>query len=409
MNRRPKTILLLSLLGAATPFQAFSTNHIPLITGPSNVPSPTQADSQDSASIGSGSERHATNTNYLTPRRAGGTPSPLASNVLVRKTNGLILQSSAAGRLLVPLAPIHLDVDHDLLSSLRAGAIDATASQQSSRNRQMGKFTAAAALFVAAVELFGRLAGLSSVGETLPVPERLSPLLGRFVTALGLILGPFFTVSFWSATAPIASIMLKLSPMPTIHKVRKRGTTGGLPLLPYSAMCTMTFVLVCYGVLICDTKIMITHGCGHLISLYYCLMFYRNLEDGASNLPGTVGMHAKTGLGIAGAMMVAILALGKGAAPIAGMTSVILSCIMYSGPLTVLKEAIRSKSARNIPLPYSIASLFNALAWLVYGYFGIHDFMIYAPCLIGFGSASAQILVHALFGTGSEICAKKGG
>ena len=61
------------------------------------------------------------------------------------------------------------------------------------------------------------------------------------------LVAPLFTASFWSGIAPLASIALKLSPMPTILKVRKSGDTGELPMLPYTAMATLTFVLVAYG------------------------------------------------------------------------------------------------------------------------------------------------------------------
>ena len=237
--------------------------------------------------------------------------------VVVRKNNGLVLQSTAAGL----VAPLLHDEDaagrllgpyystRSLVSDLRAGAQAQAAGKLTTRN--LGKFTASSALALIALELVGRLAGLTAGGATLLAPAVLSPAVDRSASILSFVLGPLFTVSLWSTLAPFASIALKLSPMPTIQRVRKEGTTGGLPLLPYSAMCIMTFVLVCYGLLIQDTKIIVTHGAGHLISLFYCLSFYDNVDKEASNLPGTVGMHARTGLGIAVATTATIVMLGR--------------------------------------------------------------------------------------------------
>jgi len=334
--------------------------------------------------------------------------------VVVRKNNGLVLQSTAAGL----VAPLLHDEDADgrllspyystrsLVSDLRAGAHQAQAAGKLT-TRNLGKFTASSALALIALELVGRLAGLTAGGATLLAPAVLSPAVDRSASILSFVLGPLFTVSLWSTLAPFASIALKLSPMPTIQRVRKEGTTGGLPLLPYSAMCIMTFVLVCYGLLIQDTKIIVTHGAGHLISLFYCLSFYDNVDKEASNLPGTVGMHARTGLGIAVATIATIAMLGHKAAPIVGMTTVLLSCLMYTGPLAALKAAIEAKSSKNIPLPYAVASAVNALAWFVYGFFRINDFMVWAPCSIGVASASAQIVVNVLYGDGPDAVAKK--
>lgn len=222
------------------------------------------------------------------------------------------------------------------------------------------------------------------------------------------------SVPFWSALAPFASICLKLSPMPTVLRIRQQKSTGNLPLLPYSAMCTMTFVLVVYGYLIGDSKVMLTHGCGHLLSLFYCLNFgriyYLEIMTVAGNhqvkrkpnLPGSIDLHLKTGLSIAVSLLATIAVLGKErAAPIAGMTSVVLSCLMSIGPLAALKHAIQTKTAC-FPVPFAVASSVNAVAWFVYGYFGIHNFMIWAPCAIGFSSATAQLVLNGLYNSNSK-------
>ena len=449
-RRRPKTLLLLSLLGLATPFQASSGSPVApgkLSGGAGTSTAGPQQQQQQQQQQGGSSDLwrglfakdpvhtagaisspsrlpYGSNGDFGRAARTSITrappPSTAASGggrrgVVVRKNNGLVLQSTAAG-LVAPLlhdegaagrllSPYYST--RSLVSDLRAGAHQAQAQAAGKLTRNLGKFTASSALALIAVELLGRLAGLTAGGATLLAPAVLSPAVDRSASILSFVLGPLFTVSLWSTLAPFASIALKLSPMPTIQRVRKEGTTDGLPLLPYSAMCIMTFVLVCYGLLIQDTKIIVTHGAGHLISLFYCLSFYDNVDKEASNLPGTVGMHARTGLGIAVATIVAIVMLGQKAAPIVGMTTVLLSCLMYTGPLAALKAAIEAKSAKNIPLPYAVASAVNAIAWFVYGFFRINDFMVWAPCSIGVASASAQIVVNVLYGDGPDAVAKK--
>lgn len=475
-RRRPKTLLLLCLLGLATPFQASSGS--PVAPGKFNggagasaaggpKPSPSaQADSLSdfqsqtaiptSANVGLGHQQarerqgrlfakdpasavarapspsrlpygstgvvgrrttrtDTTSRSMRTAASSEGAAGRTRRGVIVRKDNGIVLQSTVAGE----VAPLLQENNpagrllsryryysgRSVSSDLRAGATQRQQAQE--LTTRLGKIAASTALLSIVVEIIGRLAGATADGATLLAPSLLSPAIGKSASILSLVLGPLFTVSLWSNLAPFASIALKLSPMPTILNVRKEGTTGGLPLLPYSAMATMTFVLVCYGLLIQDTKIIITHGAGHLISLFYCLSFYKNVDEGASNLPGTVGMHARTGLGIAAATIATIVMLGQKAAPIVGMTTVLLSCTMYTGPLAALRAAIESKSARNIPLPYAVASTVNALAWFVYGYFRISDFMVWAPCAIGIASATAQIVVNALYGNGPDADVSK--
>jgi hypothetical protein len=50
-----------------------------------------------------------------------------------------------------------------------------------------------------------------------------------------------FWVSFASSAAPLVSSIVFLAPFPTVQKFSESGTTGALPLLPYSSMCINGF------------------------------------------------------------------------------------------------------------------------------------------------------------------------
>eukprot|EP00542_Grammatophora_oceanica_P000621 CAMPEP_0194065802 /NCGR_PEP_ID=MMETSP0009_2-20130614/85672_1 /TAXON_ID=210454 /ORGANISM="Grammatophora oceanica, Strain CCMP 410" /LENGTH=536 /DNA_ID=CAMNT_0038718689 /DNA_START=46 /DNA_END=1656 /DNA_ORIENTATION=- len=284
-----------------------------------------------------------------------------------------------------------------------------------SRERTTGGLPQILLLTVAAVvglEISSRIAG-----PGLGIEGLVGLLLQNTGSLVASAAAPLFSVAFWSNLAPMASIALKLSPLPSILRISRERTTGGLPLLPYSAMATMTFSLVIYGLLVGDTRIVGTHGAGHILSLAYCATFGKHYDYGnapekkatagksskiLSALSGgsEIATHFRWGTGIATALLVAVAVLGReAAAPVAGATSVVLSCLMYTGPLAALKEAIRSRSARNIPLPYAFASIVNAIAWTVYGFFRRHDWMVWAPGLIGIVSAGMQVVVNVCYGS----------
>jgi hypothetical protein len=152
------------------------------------------------------------------------------------------------------------------------------------------------------------------------------------------------------------------------------------------------------GILVGDPKIALTHSIGHVLSLFYYVTFVKNCPPDVSNLPGTISIHKKVSGGIVGMLLVAVAVWGRGAASLAGWTSLVLSCIMYAGPLTVLKDAIHTKSADNIPLPYAMASFVNAIAWTVYGFFQRdNDILVWFPGLIGIVSSTAQIFLNLLY------------
>jgi len=209
------------------------------------------------------------------------------------------------------------------------------------------------------------------------------------------------SIHFWSALTRFGPIAVRLAPIPTILKIRKTGAVGGLPLLPYSAMANLSFVLLMYGIMRSDPHIIITYAIGLAMSLYYCAQYLRHCPPNASHLPRTAQFHKHVTLGIIAFILCSITFLGKDLASlIVGITSVILSCSMYISPLSKMFKAIREKSAKDIPLPFAIVGLINTFSWVIHGLFVKKDFVLWLPCAIGVVSTSTQILLNILWGNG---------
>ncbi len=123
----------------------------------------------------------------------------------------------------------------DLLRSRVISSVSISGGDVVSQDTSTSSFSSRNALFMTG----GLLLIMTELYAQMPFSVIASPT--KFV------LDTILSVGFWSAVAPFASICLKLSPMPTILKLRYQEDVGGLPLLPYSAMCTLTFVLAVYG------------------------------------------------------------------------------------------------------------------------------------------------------------------
>jgi len=213
----------------------------------------------------------------------------------------------------------------------------------------------------------------------------------------------FLSIRFWSGVAPFGAIAVRLAPIPTIMKIRKTGV-GGLPLLPYSTMANLTFVLTMYGFTRNDPQIIITYGIGMIITGYYCVQYLRHCPENASHLPGTAKIHKRISLGIVLFVLSNIIFLGRERAGwIVGRTSVILSCAMYISPLSLIFRVIKEKSARDIPLPFAVVGLINTFSWVVYGFFVKKDLVLWLPCAVGVLSTSAQIFLNALWGKKEKL------
>lgn len=86
------------------------------------------------------------------------------------------------------------------------------------------------------------------------------------------------------------------------------------------------------------------------------------------------------------------------ASQIIGKEGVLFCIILFASPLAALKHVIVSKSAASIPLPFTVACLFNCVAWSCVGIWLMEDFNIYFPNLLGLSCAIAQLALKVMYG-----------
>mmetsp|Transcript_20546 Transcript_20546/g.30882 ORF Transcript_20546/g.30882 Transcript_20546/m.30882 type:complete len:231 (+) Transcript_20546:89-781(+) len=197
--------------------------------------------------------------------------------------------------------------------------------------------------------------------------------------------------------APGMAIVVFMAPIPTIYQVRKEGKVDHLPLLPYTSMISSSFVWVSYGVLKDEPKVWIPNSAGLCLGIIYFLVFIYFAPVKSHTLPGSVKQHMQ------GASCLIFLCVGlamiAGTAMV-GNLAVLLCVIMFASPLAALKVVIQTKSARAIPLPFTIASVLNCLFWSVSGIFEMNDYAIYVPNLLGLTFSLAQVALKLVYGNG---------
>jgi solute carrier family 50 protein (sugar transporter) len=92
----------------------------------------------------------------------------------------------------------------------------------------------------------------------------------------------------------------------------------------------------------------------------------------------------------------------KIATSVVGKLGVLLCMLMFASPLSTLKKVIETKSARSIPLPFTLACMLNCILWSVAGIWEMRDFNIYAPNFLGLSSAIAQLTLKLIYGDGEK-------
>eukprot|EP00804_Cyclotella_cryptica_P025371 CCRYP_012459-RA/>CCRYP_012459-RA protein AED:0.06 eAED:0.06 QI:3302/1/1/1/0.25/0.2/5/4160/256 len=199
--------------------------------------------------------------------------------------------------------------------------------------------------------------------------------------------------------APYTGVLCFLAPLPTILQISRDKTVGNLPLLPYSSMVSNSFVWVMYGLLKKAPSVLYSNAVGVTLGAYYFFMFAKFCGPMASNLPGTVSQHLR---GASAIILSNVFLAGwmskETASEIIGKEGVLFCIVLFASPLAALKHVIASKSAASIPLPFTVACLFNCVAWSCVGIWLMEDFNIYFPNLMGLSCAIAQLLLKIVFG-----------
>ena len=151
--------------------------------------------------------------------------------------------------------------------------------------------------------------------------------------------------------------------------------------------------------------------------MYYIHIFIQFSPKAAPTLPGSIKQHFQACLAVAGTTLVlaalpiflpatVLNLLGGGkpfnpATPI-GMAGVIFCLAMFASPLAALQTVLQTKSARSIPLPFTIASTANCVLWTISGFWDMQDPNVYLTNGTALLFGLVQIALKLHYGNGPE-------
>ena len=181
----------------------------------------------------------------------------------------------------------------------------------------------------------------------------------------------------------------------------KEKNVGSMPLLPYSSMIANCFLWMLYGLLKQEPKLWLSNGIGVALGILYFLRFTQYAPRKSPAFPGSVGQHiAAIASVLAASVGVTALFPVNEAASIIGNLAVFFCVAMFGSPLASLKTVVQTKSAKSIPLPFTIGTVVNCVLWSVAGVFKMNDSKIYFPNFLGLSFGMVQVALKLIYGDG---------
>jgi solute carrier family 50 (sugar transporter) len=189
--------------------------------------------------------------------------------------------------------------------------------------------------------------------------------------------------------------VLLAAPLPTIQSLKKDESVGSMPLLPYSSMAANCALWFSYGFLKKEMAIMGPNAFGLVLALYYMKSFVKFSPPQAPTLPGSVRQHKVCVAAILASALWA--AWAKVRPDMVGYAAVGFCIAMFGSPLASLKTVIKTKSAKSIPLPFTVASVANCFLWSVAGSFKLKDPNIIFPNSLGLMFGIVQVVLKLVY------------
>jgi len=163
-------------------------------------------------------------------------------------------------------------------------------------------------------------------------------------------------------------------------------------------MLTNAWLWFIYGFLRGEPKIWTSNAVGFFVGCFYFLEFVRYAPKRSLVLPGSIIQHFRTCfIVIFGSLTLAVL---DPSAVIIGHLAVFFCVIMFASPLAALPTILETKSARTIPLTYTIAVLTNSVLWTIVGLLAMHDIHVYLPTVLGLALSGVQVWLKLKYGNG---------
>lgn len=143
-------------------------------------------------------------------------------------------------------------------------------------------------------------------------------------------------------------------------------TVGGLSLLPFISLFTNCAIWTCYGLLKADNTVLVPNLLGVLSGLF-CSVSYS-----AYSTKSDLALY----LVCACILMITGVCYVSNDADMLGAMGAVLGIVLMGSPLATLRTVVKDRSTASLPFGICLASWCNALSWLLYGWFVVHDPMV---------------------------------
>jgi len=202
---------------------------------------------------------------------------------------------------------------------------------------------------------------------------------------------------------PVMSVLVALSPLETMRRIREMGSTGKLSPLPYTMMSVNGSLWLAYGILTQDITMCVPNLFSTICGVVYLLVFSRYQRSSSSSEIYVLGGVVVT----TSAVVAAFLLPRPEAIDMIGQIGSLVQVLMSSSPLVVIRDVFATKSTAAMSVGFTVASFLSCSVWTLYGVLVARDLYVWAPNFVALLAVMAQVSLFFCFGLPPKPAAKQ--
>lgn len=224
------------------------------------------------------------------------------------------------------------------------------------------------------------------------------------VTIIAPAIGVFLANLMWLASLKVAYVARY-----------KNKQLGSLNPLPFTMIVINCIGQLLYGILIKNYFIFFANFFGLLIGLFCCttsitlLTQSNNLKPNENDITLANRIEAIMIGGIAAWFFILLLTeiVFPNSYPsdfVIGIICNVTTIGYYASPLSSLYNVIKTKDSSSLHLPSILANLLNATMWLIFGFYGLNNIIVWLPNVVGITLVACQLTIILIYNPKRLCC-----
>lgn len=188
-----------------------------------------------------------------------------------------------------------------------------------------------------------------------------------------------------------------LSPMYAVLEAREKHMLGDMNPFPFGVIVVNCMGWVGYGVIRQDYFIFFSNSCGLVLGIFYSISSLAILYK-PTMTPDESLTHFYLEMLLCNAFILWLsvfliigITFSSTNGTIVGYICSACGVMYYAAPLSVIRKVIETKNSKSLYMPTIITNVLNTLMWVIYGWFGIDDPVVYGPNLAGLFLSLSQL------------------